>query len=182
MDTSQIVAEVTRKMVLGKSPVANPTTMLLTGLEYSGKSYVAERVTAQNYTHFWATKIKKQYGINNDTMLVIAREVVSLLATDGYNVIVDYNNHTRSIRQNFQSIAKELGVRYLVVYLDTPREERLRRREENARQGDLPGRRVISLEDIHILEREFEAPGPDEHPLVLGTTTQVKKFLGDLSA
>lgn len=180
MDLSRVAASVFADAVRGKSTVVVPSVFVLMGLQYSGKSYLAERIAGRNFVHFWATKVKADYGLSNEDMVVVALEFVELAVVAGFNVVVDYVNHRFAIRELFQGRAALLGVGYRVVFVDTPREVRLARREVNLRSGDLPGRRVISLEQLGEFEEAFEFPQPGEPVVVLRSGGDVGVFLGSL--
>ena len=180
MDTSKIASEVSQVMIANTCAIDKPTVFVLVGLQYAGKSYLAERIKQQNFAHFWATNIKKQYGIANDAMIEVAVEVIHMLLAEQRNIIIDFVNHKHATRKKFQDIVERLGATYKVVYIDTPKEERLRRREENVKNGDLPGRRVISLEQMQQFENDFEVPTPDENLVILKNQNDIEKFIDSL--
>jgi predicted kinase len=178
---SSIAGKISKQIIAGKLKTTHPKVLVLMGLEYSGKSYLADHIASHNYAHFWATKIKKDYDIVNEQMLDIAKKVLALTVSAGFNVVLDYTNHKRAIRGDFQKIAEQLGADYLLVFLDTPKSERLRRRALNVQKGDMPGRRVISLEDMKKLEHEFEVPQADEPSLSLKDSIAVESFIKSLN-
>ena len=180
MDSSKITSEISEAMINDSHAVAKPTVLILVGLQYAGKSYLAERIKEHNFAHFWATNIKKQYGIANDVMIEVAVEVVRVVLAEQRNIIIDFVNHKHATRKKFQDTVEQLGATYKVVYIDTPKEERLRRREENAKSGDLPGRRVISLEQMQQFEDDFEVPTSEENLVILKCQNDVENFVSSL--
>jgi predicted kinase len=180
MDITKIASEVSEDMLSHSQPVGNPVVIVLVGLQYAGKSYLAERIVSRNYAHFWATNIKKQYSIANQEMIKVANEVLKVVIAEHRNVIIDFVNHKYSIRKQFQDIVQSLGVNYKVVFLDTPKEKRLSRREENVKIGDMPGRRIISLEQMEQFENEFEIPMNDENLVTLKTQDDIERFIENL--
>ena len=58
--------------------------------------------------------------------------------------------------------------------------KRLKRREINLAKGDMPGRRLISLDQIEEFERSFERPVSDENVIVLSNNDDVALFINSL--
>lgn len=164
----EIGAEVAAHIMTGTHRVDRPQILVLMGLQYAGKSYLSERIAACNYAHFWATKVKQQYGIPNSVMHGVALYVTETLAAAGRNLVIDYVNPRYDDRRVLQEKAAEMGAGYRTVFLDTPKAERMRRRDATLTLGNIPGRRVISLEQLAEFERTFEPPQPGEPALVLG--------------
>ncbi len=180
MDLFNVGVVVAADIVAGKSVVDKPVVFVLVGLQYSGKSFLAERIVGKNFAHFWATKVKADYGISNSGMFEVALAVVEDVAGRGFNVVVDYVNHKFVDRKRFQDLAARLGVGYRVVFIDTPKEVRLARRLENLGVGSMPGRRVIGLEQLQKFEGEFERPRVSEPCVVLCSEDDVDSFLRTL--
>lgn len=180
MNLQQIASQAYAEATTSKHSVKEPRVIVLTGLQYSGKSYLAAQIEERNFAHFWATKIKKEFAIENDDMIQVALEFVRLAITNGLNVVVDYVNHKKAVRLLFQELAKSLNANYSVVFIDIPKEERLRRREKNVIAGDQPGRRVISLEQMEEFENDFENPSADENVIVLRTNEDSRQFITHL--
>ncbi|MFZ2538223.1 MAG: AAA family ATPase [Oscillospiraceae bacterium] len=180
MNLAQIADEVSKEIVFGKVISNNPTVIVLAGLQYSGKSYLANNITDKNYSHFWATNIKKKYGIKNPEMIEVAKLVISSVVSEGFNLVIDFVNHKYDIRKQFQDTANRLDVGYKVVFIDTPKEVRLERREKNVLVGDQPGRRVISLDQMNEFENEFEIPNENENVIILRSQDDIDLFLETL--
>lgn len=180
MKPSKIAQEVAREIIIKKTIVQKPTVFVLMGLQYAGKSYLAEKIVEKNYTHFWATKIKKTYGITNPEMIEIGLEVIERVSSAGYNLVIDFVNHKYSMRKQFQYKSHELGLGYQVIFINTSKQERLRRRELNIQEGDKPGRRVISLEQMQAFENEFEPPQNTEPTITFRTQSDIDEFLRTL--
>lgn len=180
MDLKEIATKVSTEIIAEKQSVEKPKILVLMGLQYAGKSYLAEKIVEKNYSHFWATKIKKTYGIANPEMIEIGLEVIEQVSSAGYNLVIDFVNHKYAMRKQFQYRAQELGVDYQVIFIDTPKEERLLRRERSIQEGDMPGRRVISLEQMQQFEDEFELPLNTEPATIMKTQSDIDVFLASL--
>lgn len=113
-------------------------------------------------------------------MLDIALLVMNDVVSRKYNIVIDFVNHKADVRKRFQQAAKLQNISYNVVFLDTPKEERLRRREGNVVEGDVPGRRIISLLQMDEFEREFEVPSDQEHVIRLTHQSDIDKFLSSV--
>jgi len=177
MNHNEIAGEVSTAIIAGKVPTNSPSVLVLVGLQYSGKSYLASLIGKNNYAHFWATSIKKRYKIKNPDMIEVAKLVIGSVTRQNFNIVIDFVNHKYETRKQFQELADLLGVKYKVVYIDTPKEVRLKRRDENMLMGDQPGRRVISLEQMEDFERDFELPREDENVTVLQSQEDIDQFL-----
>jgi len=180
MDFKDIATKVSSEIIIGKQNVEKPKILVLMGLQYAGKSFLAEKIVDKNYAHFWATKIKKAYGIANPEMIEVGLNVIEQVSLTGYNVVIDFVNHKYATRKQFQDKAQELNVEYHVIFIDTPKDERLRRRELNVQEGDKPGRRVIGLEQLQQFEDEFELPQENEPTIVLKTQSDIDELLASL--
>jgi predicted kinase len=178
---AQLIADqVSNDILVGTIKTSNPTALVLMGLQYAGKSFLAERIAQQNYAHFWATKVKGSFGIANPEMVEVALEVMERVLGGGHNLIIDFVNHKHEIRKQFQNKAQQLECEYRVVFIDTPKQERLRRREENLSVGNQPGRRVITLEQMEEFEANFEYPAPDELCVALKNHRDIESFTASL--
>lgn len=182
MDITNIGKKYSQRLTVDKQPVSSPTLLVLVGLQYAGKSYLAEKIEEQNFLHFWATKLKKEFNVDNNQMNEIALMMLDELLPKGFNVVIDFVNHKRETRRKFQEKAARYGANYSVVFMDTPRDERLRRREENKDKGDTPGRRLISLQQMQEFESAFEIPSADENVHILQNNTAIEKFLDSLTS
>jgi predicted kinase len=96
MESMKIASEVSEEMLANSQSVSKPAVIVLVGLQYSGKSYLAERIVSRNYAYFWATNIKQQYGIANSQMIQVAIEVIGIVLNKKRNVIIDFVNHKYS--------------------------------------------------------------------------------------
>lgn len=177
MNELHIADQILHEITVGKQKVEQPHVIILMGLQYSGKSYVANQLSERNYAYFWATKIKQHYGIDNSHMLELANEVLQNAIEEGFNIVIDYVNQKYDIRHAFQETAASLNTKYTVVFLDTPKDVRMQRRAANILTGDMPGRRVISMDQITEFEEEFEHPRDNEPTVTLISDNDIAYFL-----
>ena len=169
MSLHEIATEVSEKTIVSKQKVNKSTVLVLMGLQYIAKSYLTQQITKKNYAHFWATKIKKTYGVTNSEIVTVGLEEIEQVTSAGYNLVIDFVNHEYATRKQFQEIAYALIIDYQLVFIDTPKHERLQRREINMKTGDESGRRVISLEQMQEFENDFELPHDTEPTIILRT-------------
>ncbi len=177
MNTNNIAEVITAEIISSKNAVSRPQVLALVGLQYAGKSYLAERIVNKNYAHFWATKIKKEYGLKNPEMLQVATDVIAIVASKRINVVIDFVNHKYEMRQKLQEAASRPDVDYKVVFLDTPKSVRLERREENLRNGETDGRRIITMEQMEEFEHDFEPPLQTEHVVRIVSQQDIEDFI-----
>lgn len=182
MNLDQIASEVSKEITSSKVTVGSPNVLVLVGLQYSGKSHLANLISDKNYAHFWATMIKKKYGIKNPEMIEVAKLVIESVTKLGFNIVIDFVNHKYDIRKQFQDEANRLYVGYGVVYIDTPKEMRLERHRQNVLAGDQPGRRVVSQEQMEEFKNEFEIPKGDEKVTIIQSQNDINLFLHSLES
>ena len=152
---SGISQEIFDNLITDKTKTDNNVLVILVGLPYSGKSTFAEKLSKHNFVHFWATKIKKQYQLNDEEFLKLSKEIIEELLSKNYNIVFDFLNHKNEQRNNFYSIAEKLHKKVFVVYLDTPKNIIL---ERQASVVEDIGRTNISTDIINEIESEFEIP------------------------
>lgn len=132
--------------------------IILGGPPYSGKSTYAQELSRQGYVHIWVTVLKKRYGLGDEVALDICEALIAKLLRAGYPVVFDFLNHKKAIRDRFETIASELGVKYQVVWFDVTKEELYSRRKASNKSE---GRSDISEEIIDKIFDEMELP--DNH-------------------
>ncbi|MCX6757868.1 MAG: ATP-binding protein [Candidatus Nomurabacteria bacterium] len=152
---SNISQEIFEGLIVGKTKTNSNILVILVGLPYSGKSTFAEKLSKHNFVHFWATKIKKQYKLDDEFFLKLSKEIIEELLSKNYNVIFDFLNHKNEQRNNFCSIAEKMHKKVFVAYLDTPKNIIL---ERQATVVEDVGRTNISTDIINEIESEFEIP------------------------
>jgi predicted kinase len=152
---SDIFEEIFNNLVLNKKPENNNFLIILAGLPYSGKSTFAEKLSNHNFVHFWTTKIKKQYQLNDSEVLKLSEKIIEKLLEKNYNIVFDFLNHKNEQRKSIYSIAEKMNKRYFIVYLNTPKNIIL---ERQAKVIENIGRSSISLKIIREIESEFEVP------------------------
>jgi tRNA uridine 5-carbamoylmethylation protein Kti12 len=152
---SDIFEEIFNNLVLNKKPENNNFLIILAGLPYSGKSTFAEKLSNHNFVHFWTTKIKKQYQLNDSEVLKLSEKIIEKLLEKNYNIVFDFLNHKNEQRESIYSIAEKMNKRYFIFYLNTPKNIIL---ERQARVIENVGRSSISPEIIREIESEFEVP------------------------
>lgn len=152
---SNLAKDIFNNLVLKKSPVNNNILVILVGMPYSGKSTFAEKLSNRNFVHFWATKIKKQYKMNDEQFLRVSEEIIEDLLSQNYNVVFDYLNHKSQQRKNIYLIAEKINKKYFILYLDIPKNIIL---ERQSKAIENIGRTNISTEIINEIESEFEIP------------------------
>ena len=112
----------------------------------------------RNYVHIWATVIKKRFGLSDVEMLIVAEELCRQLLGRGYNVVFDFLNHTRDLRNRFRHIAEQLSVPCVIVYLDPPQEVIQTRQQFHMGGIETEGRTKIPWEVVETIRSEFQVP------------------------
>lgn len=147
--------EIIMILTKNKQPRADNILVILTGLPYSGKSTLAQKLSERNFIHIWGTKIKKYYKLDDENFLSLSEEIIDTLLKSGYNVIFDFLNHKKIQRERIATIAKNNSKRCLIAYLNPP-QNIIVKRQSNVNESS--GRTNISRKVIEEISSEFETP------------------------
>ncbi|WP_410788262.1 AAA family ATPase [Kribbella sp. C-35] len=144
--------------------------VLLCGTSFSGKSTVARALAPRLAARIVSLdEINERRGLwGGDGIPVqewirtheLASAEVRELLRSGTSVVVDDTSSPRFLRDGWRSLAREVGARFTLVYVEADHATVRRRRADNRLD---PQRRDVAdaVLDQHLAD--FEPPGADEH-------------------
>ncbi len=124
------------------------TLYVMCGLPYSGKTTTAKQIATETgatmiaYDWIWARTMPKgsvpdlDNPIEMQKVFDIALGDIAIELGSGHSVVFDHINHTPQLRQQLKSLADSHNAEFKLIYLDTPKEELDRRRQENLTNHD----------------------------------------------
>ncbi len=164
------------KNTISKIQNSKSTLLILCGLPYSGKSYVANQLLQETEIKIVAIdSIFNAKGFDwNTNKLPTATEwqeifeesyesVRDALKLDK-NVLYDSTNHTKASRDALREIAGSVGASTCVIYVKTPAEIVWERWRENQKT---PSRPQVSAELVQATIDTFEEPQGEENVIVI---------------
>ncbi|MCL4384545.1 ATP-binding protein [Patescibacteria group bacterium] len=163
----------------------NPNLILMCGLSFSGKSYLAQKISAYLDADIISLdQINQERGLNSNQFIPveewektsqITRTRLKETLTRGKNVIIDDTNPLLKLRRRFRKVADDLGLQTVVVYLDIPLEvihERIKNNKQTKQRHLAPS---FTLDN---LIKMFEVPRvPEENVIVYKNDTNLEDWL-----
>lgn len=161
-----------------------PTTYVMCGLSFSGKSTAARRIAAELGAGLISLDaINGERGLRGgDGLSVDEWERTSGVAMErlaaglkvGRSFVVDDTFSHRFLRDRCRAVAEEGGSRFVVLYMDTPAEIIAARRADNDRR---PHRHSVRDEVFAAHERTFQHPDADEGAIRLAGAGDLDRWL-----
>jgi predicted kinase len=160
---------------------------IMCGLAFSGKSTLAIKIAEHTgamliaFDKLWVDKEKEQPIPKGDKGWKFIRKVglnkIAETLNEGTSVVYDDNNPRFKHREEVRDIARKLGVKETVIYLNTPMETIRARETTNKITGE---RHEVESENFQKTAQDFETPTPKENFLEFTLTTDLKEFLQKL--
>ncbi len=121
-------------------------------VEHTGAKVIA-------FDKLWVDKEKEQPIPKGDEGWEFIRKVglneVAKALSEGASVVYDDNNPRFEHREEVRDIARKLGIKETVIYLNTPMETIRARETTNKTTGE---RHEVELENFQKVAQDFEAP------------------------
>lgn len=157
---------------------------ILTGLPYSGKTTLRkELVKRLNFDYVSVDEIMAEKNMwcaghptqeDWDTAYSLAYEKLKDLLKQNKNVILDIGNLEFHEREVARQIAESLDIKSVLIYVNTPMEEIMRRRKENKItkvRGHLEEDLLKSAID------KFDEPTKDENPIIYSSQMDLETWI-----
>jgi len=156
---------------------------IITGLPFSGKSTLAKELVKR--FQFERTSVDKmmnkkhleaQYMSQSDWNLVYseAYQELELLLKLGKTVVFDGGSLLKSERDRLKKIAEMCGVPWKLIYVNTPKEEIIKRRKRNLKTKE---RDQLKDEVMNKAFNMFEEPQIDENFILFNSKINLKEWI-----
>jgi len=156
---------------------------IITGLPFSGKSTLAKELVKR--FQFERTSVDKmmnkqhleaQYMSQSDWNLVYseAYQELELLLKLGKTVVFDGGSLLKSERDRLKKIAEMCGVPWKLIYVNTPKEEIIKRRKRNLKTKE---RDQLTDEVMNKAFSMFEEPQIDENFILFNSKINLKEWI-----
>jgi len=165
------------------------TLYIMCGLAFSGKSTLAREIADYTpadlvaFDKLWVEKDKeKPVPKNADGWRYIrdvAQEKVLGYLKAGNSVVYDDNNPRKEHREELIKVAREAGVKSVIIYLDTPLDT-IRIREEANKT--LKERHDVEPENFQKVSQDMEVPAADENVVIFKPGMDIDQFLEELTS
>jgi len=142
---------------------------LLSGMPFSGKSTLGKTITQYLDCPFVSLdEINESRGLcGGDGISIeewekthsIAMEQLRVLMPLSQNIVLDDTNCFRWIRDRFRNLGAKYNYQTIVIFLDTPFAEIMRRIKHNQKTQ---ARHKVKLEIVNEMVKTFELPEADE--------------------
>ena len=160
---------------------------IMCGLAFSGKSTLARKIAESTgskliaFDKLWVEKEKEQPITKGDEgwrfIRKVAQDEIANTFREGRSVVYDDNNVRFEHREEVRAIAKNLGVKPIVIYLNTPMELIREREKVNKTTSE---RHEVEPENFQKVAEQLEVPTLNENVLEFTPNTDIEKFLSEL--
>lgn len=163
------------------------TLFIFCGLPYAGKTTLRNELIKRfkfNYVSVDELIDEKSLNLEKmtqddwDKVYFEAFENLKKLLTDGKTVILDIGNLKLSQRDDAKAIAQNLGIKHILIYINTPIEKIKRRRKLNT---ETHKREYLDNRLMNHALNMFKEPTPDENPIFYNQNEDldewIKKYL-----
>lgn len=158
---------------LSFAEIARARVVLTCGVSGSGKTYLARRLEAEGFRRVSSDRlIWQRFGDGFPSLQAEERKAafadvgrqadaeLKRLLEAGERVVVDATFCKRTRRDAVRALCREMGVEPLIVYLDVPRRELLRRLA--LRKGAGPDDQIVAASELDSYLENFQRPAADE--------------------
>lgn len=160
---------------------------IMCGLAFSGKSTLAKKVaeftgsTIIAFDKLWVKKDKEQ-PVSKDAegwrfIRKVAQDEITKELRDGNSVVYDDNNVQFQHREELREIARKLGIKETVIYLNTPLEVIREREAANRVTGQ---RHEVEPENFQTVLEQLQVPTSEENVIEFRPETNLDSWLKGL--
>jgi predicted kinase len=152
------------------------TLLILCGFPYAGKSYIAKEIQKSAGVVYLATDdIFHRHGFDwNTNTLPISHEwqqifdesyeISKSVLQEGKNVLYDSTNQTLSSRDKLREVARSIGAKTIVIYIQCSPETVWKRWEKSALEKSRPS---VSKNLVQMTIDQFETPTVAENVITI---------------
>src|SRR5260221_2131371 len=157
---------------------------IMCGLAFSGKSTLSRKIAEYTgakriaFDELWVEKEKEKPISKGDEGWKFIREAglreVAKALSEGISVVYDDNNPRFEHREEVRKIAERLGIKNLVIYLNTPLEIIKSRETANRNTGE---RHEVEPLNFQKVANDLEVPTSKENFIEFTAETDLNDFL-----
>ena len=165
-----------------------PILYIMCGVGFAGKSTLAKNISehleiplvSQDGLFF---EKEKELNLNQDSdaqwemLLGMCKQRIREIMTEGKSVVFDNVNLKHAHRDELREIAKEVGGKAVVIYLDTPEETLNKRQDRNKVTRE---RHDVKQEYLDDAKMQLEIPQRGEDVYTFTPETNLEQFLDNL--
>lgn len=162
------------------------TLYIMSGLPYSGKTYLAKKISEKTnvtliaYDAIWEEMNKKlDTWLSWDQVTKIAHQRINEALSQEKSVVYDNLGDTRWYRDELKELAEKNNADAQIIFLDIPQSVRLARYEENHLN---PSRHHVSKKRFNRSSDEYESPVRDENPIIIRSESEYENLLTSLNS
>lgn len=162
----------------------NNTLYILCGLPYAGKTTLRKELVKRfGFDFVSMDEIMQKHGMwrtghptQEDWIVGYSEgyDELKKLLREKRDVILDVGNLKLKERQTARLIAEELGAAHKLIYINTPRDEIVRRRVENEKTKK---RGHVKDELFQKGLEMFQEPTPEENPIMFNTDMNLDEWI-----
>lgn len=166
-----------------KNTNTKPILYILCGLPYSGKTTLARELSRRSgFEIVSMDNVMDEEGLDPITMTQTdwdriyfrGYKTLERLLSEGKSVVLDASNLKRGERDTARGIAERVNAEHMLIYLDVPFEESVARHLKNQK---INGRAQLADVTMQRAASMFEAPTPDENPVVYKQEIDVEDWI-----
>ncbi len=155
----------------------------MTGLPYSGKTTLTKALVNKfNFSVVSMDDIMDKRNLDSETMSqddwnsVYSEAYYSLKDSlkEGKSVVVDCGNLPKHERETPRKIAESMNIPSKLIYVNTTKEEILRRWDENQKTNQ---RGHLEEDGLNFAFELFVEPTPDENPIIYNQTMDLDDWI-----
>lgn len=160
---------------------------IMCGLAFSGKSTLSRKITDHlgarriAFDELWIEKEKEGVILQEDEGWKYIRKVgldeIAKTLDEGISVVYDDNNPKFEHREEVRKIAKKVGAKDLVIYLNTPMETIQARENINKNTGE---RHEVETVNFQKVTKDLEVPTSNEKFVEFTPETNIQTFLQNI--
>lgn len=161
---------------------------IMCGQAFSGKSTLAKKISERtnarllSFDQLWVETSKKELVPKDENgwkyIRKVAKEKILASLSKGVSVVYDDTNPKKEHRDEMRSLAKTVGSKSIIIFLNTPLTVI---REREIANRTLRGRHEVLSENFEKVLNDMEIPTSEENAIYYNIETDIQSFLNKLT-